>query len=363
VSKVPYKVLDAPALMDDFYVTLVDWSARDTLAVGLGPDLFLWDAKTAMVRKLCNTARRGRPDSTIAAVSWSESGRRVAMSMSSGTVEVWDAETSSKVRTIPEHPSRVGCMAWSNNVLATGCRDGKVRLFDVRQRGRKIASISAHGSEVCGLAFSPDRTTLASGGNDNNVGLWATAGAARRPGNEIAPLYTLKGHRAAVKALAWSPHKRGLLVSGGGTMDKCLRFWSSIDGRCVGCVDTGCQVCNVRWSLSADELVTTHGYSHNDVVVWRYPSMARVATLTGHKARVLFLAMDPSGQNVVTGAGDETLRFWRAFPPMTEAQREARPEHMLPAEPSQLEKQEAVAMGTPLRTGRGADAMRGEVCR
>lgn len=29
---------------------------------------------------------------------------------------------------------------------------------------------------------------------------------------------------------------------------------------------------------------------------------------------VLYLAMSPDGQTVVTGAGDETLRFWNIFP-------------------------------------------------
>ena len=30
-----YQVLDAPALQDDFYLNLVDWSLNNTLAVGL----------------------------------------------------------------------------------------------------------------------------------------------------------------------------------------------------------------------------------------------------------------------------------------------------------------------------------------
>lgn len=29
---------------------------------------------------------------------------------------------------------------------------------------------------------------------------------------------------------------------------------------------------------------------------------------------MLYLAMSPDGQTIVTGAGDETLRFWTAFP-------------------------------------------------
>ena len=30
--------------------------------------------------------------------------------------------------------------------------------------------------------------------------------------------------------------------------------------------------------------------------------------------RVLYLATSPDGQTIVTGAGDETLRFWNVFP-------------------------------------------------
>jgi cell division cycle 20-like protein 1 (cofactor of APC complex) len=43
--------------------------------------------------------------------------------------------------------------------------------------------------------------------------------------------------------------------------------------------------------------------------------MKKVATLTGHSLRVLYLAMSPDGESIVTGAGDETLRFWKVFPP------------------------------------------------
>ncbi|CAF5194103.1 unnamed protein product, partial [Rotaria magnacalcarata] len=34
----------------------------------------------------------------------------------------------------------------------------------------------------------------------------------------------------------------------------------------------------------------------------------------GHRLRVLYLAMSPDGESIVTGSGDETLRFWSVFP-------------------------------------------------
>lgn len=49
-------------------------------------------------------------------------------------------------------------------------------------------------------------------------------------------------------------------------------------------------------------------------MVWKYPSMRKLSTLTGHNLRVLYLAMSPDGESIVTGAGDETLRFWKVFP-------------------------------------------------
>lgn len=68
------------------------------------------------------------------------------------------------------------------------------------------------------------------------------------------------------------------------------------------------------FSKNNNEIVSTHGYSLNQIIMWKYPSMQKVATLTGHTYRVLYLSMSPDGTNIVTGAGDETLRFWSAFP-------------------------------------------------
>lgn len=70
--------------------------------------------------------------------------------------------------------------------------------------------------------------------------------------------------------------------------------------------------------MTSHELVSTHGFSsttaQNQICIWKYPTLDMVASLTGHTHRVLYLAMSPDGETIVTGAGDETLRFWSAFP-------------------------------------------------
>ncbi|KAK1389443.1 hypothetical protein POM88_017621 [Heracleum sosnowskyi] len=74
------------------------------------------------------------------------------------------------------------------------------------------------------------------------------------------------------------------------------------------------RVCNLIWSKNVNELVSTHGYCQNHILVWRYSTMSKLATLKGHEARVLYPAISPDGKTIVTGARDETLRFWNVFP-------------------------------------------------
>lgn len=47
IAKVPFKVLDAPQLQDDFYLNLVDWSSSNVLAVGLSGSVYIWSACTS----------------------------------------------------------------------------------------------------------------------------------------------------------------------------------------------------------------------------------------------------------------------------------------------------------------------------
>lgn len=88
-----------------------------------------------------------------------------------------------------------------------------------------------HRQEVCGLKWSPDNQYLASGGNDNRLYVWNM--------QSLSPVQTYTDHLAAVKAIAWSPHHHGLLASGGGTADRCIRFWNTLTGQPMQCVDTG----------------------------------------------------------------------------------------------------------------------------
>jgi len=220
---------------------------------------------------------------------------------------VWDVNKTKLVRVLRGHDGRVGALAWSSGILSSGSRDRCILQRDLREKDEYFGRMMNHKQEVCGLKWSFDEQQLASGGNDNRLNVWQVQ-------NSHEPAGKFTSHLAAVKAIAWSPHQHGLLASGGGTADRCIRFWNTSQMQEMSAVETGSQVCNLLFSKNVNELVSTHGYSENAIMLWKYPSMKKVATLTGHSLRVLYLAMSPDGETIVTGAGDETLRFWKVFP-------------------------------------------------
>eukprot|EP00759_Apiculatamorpha_spiralis_P015654 PhF_6_TR22279/c0_g1_i1/m.31513/K03363/CDC20; cell division cycle 20, cofactor of APC complex len=304
IPQTPERILDAPDLLDDFYLNLIDWSAKNVLAVALNQTVYLWYAATGDIQQLMSTHE---DDNIVTSVSWNADGTILAVGTNSCEVQFWDV-SSRLLKTVPGHRGRVGSLAWSGSVLASGSRDSTIGLCDVRTYQR-TATLQAHTQEVCGLRWSSDGTQLASGGNDNLLYVWDH----NRLSQECRPRLRLTQHTAAVKALAWNPQHPQLLASGGGTADKTLRFWDTHTGQCLHHVDTRSQVCSIVWSLDGNELVTSHGYSDNQLVLWKYPSLKRMADLTGHTSRVLHLALSPDGQLVVSAAGDETIRFWKCF--------------------------------------------------
>lgn len=233
----PERVLDAPGVLDDFYLNLLDWSSRNMVVIGLDTQVYIWNGDTGKSLALMETAA----DTYISSVKWSSDGGFVAIGTGNGDVELWDIEDQTKVRTMRGHESRVGVMSWNQAILSTGARSGTIFNHDVRIADHKIAELNGHTSELCGLEWRADGTQLASGGNDNLVNIWDARLL-------TAPKWTKTNHRAAVKAIAWCPWQSNLLATGGGNQDGCIHFWNSTTGARVNSIDTGSQVTSLKWS-------------------------------------------------------------------------------------------------------------------
>jgi len=311
------RILDAPDLSDDFYLNLLDWSSQNTLAVALGQAVYLWNAESGDIDML--TELEGA-DNMVTSLAWSSDGNYLSIGANNSNVHLWQVEAKKQLRTMRGHSARVGAMAWNNHVLSTGSRDSMIFNHDVRIAQHKIASLKGHSLEICGLKWSDDGTTLASGGNDNVCNIWDV-----NTGVDLAPRFSFTQHTAAVKALAWCPWQRHVLATGAGTADRHIRLFNTQTSALLSAVDTESQVCSLQWGRHDKELVSAHGFSQNQLTVWRAsgvtsaaatgaaPVLQKMADLTGHTARILHTAQSPDGTTVVSAGADETLRFWKVW--------------------------------------------------
>jgi cell division cycle 20, cofactor of APC complex len=307
----PEKILDAPDLLNDYYLNLLDWGNNGMLAVSLGQSVYLWKDGNIDQLLSCND-----DDSYICSVGWSTRSNCLAVGLSTNVVQLWDCEKSQLLRTLKGHDNRVSAVSWNNCILSSGSRDSNILNHDVRIQNSVTSKLTTHTSEVCGLKWSCDGTQLASGSNDNTLMIWDL-------GYSNSPRHILRDHVAAVKAIAWCPWQKNLLASGGGTHDKTIKFWNTDNGNLLQSLTTSNQVCSLIWNKYEKELVSSHGFSNgstsevskNHLTVWKYqpPNITMVGELKGHTDRVLHMALSPDGETVVSAGADETLRFWKLF--------------------------------------------------
>jgi len=310
------RILDAPEFLDDYYLNLIDWSTSNKIAVCLGHSLYIWDAKTGSSQQLF-THDVEHHWNMLTAVAWSPLGDTVAVGAADRTIKLLDLATAKCKAIFPRefHEARISALTWNfrdSNIIASGSRDSYILEHDLRAWQKPIVRLHGHSQEVCGLKWSHEGMQLASGGNDNCLCVWEL-------GSSIPRFTKPNGHIAAVKAIAWCPWKSHTLATGGGTADKCIKIWNSLTADCIKTIQTESQVCSILFNPQEKEIISSHGFSTNQINIWKFPSMETVAELTGHKSRVLCMAMSPDYSTIVSGSADKTLRFWKINSPMKQS--------------------------------------------
>ncbi|XP_029686360.1 cell division cycle protein 20 homolog [Takifugu rubripes] len=309
ISSTPDRILDAPELRNDFYLNLLDWSSRNFLAVALHNNVYLWDATRGDIIFLMKLERE---EDYVCSLSWTKEGSYLAVGTSDCKVQLWDVEHQKRVRSMASHTARVGSLSWNDHILSSGSRSGHIHHHDVRVAEHHICTLTGHSQEVCGLQWSPDGRYLASGGNDNLVCVWPRVQDGGL-GNRSQAIHKWSDHQGAVKALAWCPWQPNILASGGGTSDRHIRVWNVNSGSCISSLDTQSQVSSLVFAPNYKELVSAHGYAHNNVVIWKYPSLTKVVELHGHDDRVFNVTLSPDASTIATISGDEIICLWKSF--------------------------------------------------
>jgi WD40 repeat protein/predicted Ser/Thr protein kinase len=232
------------------------------VAVGAGPGrVMLFDARTARhLRDLTIDS-----NAVVTALSLSAGGRRLA-ARTMGSVFLLDVETGSVAARWSCHsPTVYSAVAISPDasLVAADANAGAVVVWDVATK-KELRRFEGHTGPVCGLAFSPDGSLLASGGQDKTLRLWNLRNG---EGGSIE-VRRLEGHSDTIYDLAFSPDGTRLAS---GSNDTTLRLWDVASGE-------------------------------------------QVALLAGHADYIFALAFSRDGGMLVSGSGDHTVRVWDTLP-------------------------------------------------
>ena len=177
-----------------------------TIATG-GRHAKLWDARTY------NEIVTLRHTAWVWAVAFSNDGRLLATGDNSGQVTVWDLQTQRSVTRILADSNAVYTVQFSPDaqILAGAGYEGKVKLWKA-PNWIPYGTLTTNGT-ISNMSFSPDSSTLATTGY-TSVNLWGV--------NIGENMGTLTGHTDWVRGTAFSPDGSSL-ISGG--TDSTLRLW------------------------------------------------------------------------------------------------------------------------------------------
>ena len=313
IPTAPEKVLYAPGVVNDFYLDPLTWSKDNVVAITLESGVHILNIETGVSSCVAFS------DSFETSLAFSPSDPSIlAVGTDSGSVTLYDIQDPSSPCPLESWAigpdDTVEALGWSpsGNSLACGTKNGLIGLLDSREHHTPVhlfgdSPKSSCRRDVCGLKWNPQGTLVVSGDGDGLVTIWDVR-------DYSSPLKIFAGHKSTVRALAWSPHAHGQLVSGGGTADKTIRFWDTNTLSSLGKINVGSQVCGLHWSSLANEIVSTHGFSQNHVKIWDAKTRGCVAVLCGHTSRILNFAVSPDERKILTGSPDERLCFWNLYP-------------------------------------------------
>jgi WD40 repeat protein len=234
-------------------------------------------------------------------------GKSLVLGLSNGQIQLVEADTGKEVRKWQGHNnSQVTSVAFSpdGKQLASLGRDFQLRLWDP-DKGDAVRAIGLQqgGSLSPNIVWSPDSKIIATSqyNNQAKVSVW-DAGTGKELNIFNTPNYETRG-------LAFDPQSKLLYVTS--LYDPKIRVWDLAKNQTLREVDRPAGVVySLALSPNGKTLVT--GSDQGALLVYDAEKLERKDRQEGHEGRISFLQFTEGGQTLVSAAGDNSIRSWKA---------------------------------------------------
>lgn len=261
------------------------------------------------VQLLTITASAGGHSGPVRAVAFHPNSQYFATGSADKQIKFWNLASKTRIRILSQDTD-VLSLAFSpdGRWLASGSLNGVVRIWDW-QMGQLAHTLTGHEGIVPTVTFTPDSQQLISAGADRTLKVWQV-----KTGSQEASIPTSQ----FIQAIVLDPTNPQRIASAG--LGRSIEIWNWREKQRESVLErVSSSIYAIAWNPNGQQIAFSPNSSsenrsgnaqRNTITLKNLRRGRAIDPLQGHTDYISFLEYSPSGQTLISGSWDRTIKLW-----------------------------------------------------